>query len=98
MNTGITTMVGETSYKAARLVSGAIESHFATQIATAINRGDSGLATEPQKHVIEAIIDTAFWTSLRKEEGRSPKISLAFLPPGQSTQPLVFERRLALTA
>ncbi|HTD39822.1 MAG TPA: hypothetical protein VK671_04320 [Mucilaginibacter sp.] len=97
MNTGIRSMIGETSYKAARLVSGAIESHFALQIAAAAKRGDDGLASEPQKHVIEAIIDTAFWTSLRKEEGRSPKISLAFLPPEQSAQPLVFERRLALT-
>lgn len=89
-------MIGETSYKAARLVSGAIESHFAMQIADAAKRGDDGLACQPQKHTIEAIIDTAFWTSLRKEEGRSPKISLAFLPPEQSSQPLKFERRLAL--
>lgn len=91
-------MISETSYNAARLVSGAIESHFALQIATAAKRGEDGLAPEPQKHVIEAIIDTAFWTSLRKEEGRSPKISLAFLSPEQSAQPLIFERRLALTA
>jgi hypothetical protein len=90
-------MISETSYKAARLVSGAVESHFALQIANAANRGEDGIACQPGKRIIEAIIDTAFWTSLRKEEGRSPKISLAFLPPSQSSQPLVFEHRISLT-
>ena len=90
-------MISETSYKAARLVSGAIESHFAMQIAEAGKGGEDGIACQPDKRTIEAIIDTAFWTSLRKEEGRSPKISLAFLPPDQSSQPLVFEQRIALT-
>lgn len=97
MNTGIRSMISETSYKAARLVSGAIESHFALQIAEAGTQGEDGIACQPGKRTIEAIIDTAFWTSLRKEEGRSPKISLAFLPPTQSSQPLVFEQRIALT-
>jgi hypothetical protein len=97
MNNEIRSMLNKTSYKAARLVSGAIEIHFAHQLAAAAKRGESGLAPEPQKQIIEAIIDTAFWTSLRKEEGRSPKISLAFLPPDKTKQPLIFERRLPLT-
>lgn len=96
MNNEIRSMLNEPSYKAARLVSGAIEKHFAGQLAAAVRRGEEGLAPEPQKRVIEAIIDTAFWTSLRKEEGRSPKISLAFLPPDKSKQPLIFEQRLPL--
>jgi hypothetical protein len=90
-------MISETSYKAARLVSGAIETHFAEQLAAAAKRGEDGLAPEPRKQIIEAIIDTAFWTSLRKEEGRSPKISLAFLPPDNTKQPLIFEQRLPLS-
>jgi len=97
MDNGIKLMVSETSYKAARLVSGAIEAHFAHQLADAARRGEDCLAPEPSRQIIEAIIDTAFWTSLRKEEGRSPKISLAFLPPEKSSQPLIFERRLTLT-
>jgi hypothetical protein len=96
-NNGIRSLVSNTSYKAAHLVSGAIEAHFAKQLSDAMQRGEDRLAPEPQKHIIEAIIDTAFWTSLRKEEGRSPKISLAFLSPTQSDQPLIFEQRLALT-
>jgi hypothetical protein len=90
-------IIQEPTYKAALLVSEAVEAHFAAQLAAATARRDNDLAPEPQKHVIEAIIDTAFWTSLRKEEGRSPKISMAFLPPERSEQPLIFEQSLALT-
>jgi len=90
-------MIHEPTYKAARLVSGAIEKHFAHQLQSAAERGEKDLAHGPQKQIIEAIIDTAFWTSLRKEEGRSAKISMAFLPPSKSAQPLMFEQRLPLS-
>jgi hypothetical protein len=59
--------------------------------------GELKLAPAPPVAVIEAIIDVAFWASLRHEEGRSPKISLAFLPPEQAGKPMEFEQRLALT-
>jgi hypothetical protein len=97
MNNGTRSILHEPTYKAARLVSGAVEKHFAGQLAAAAKRGDNNLAHEPSKRIIEAVVDTAFWTSLRKEEGRSPTISLAFLPPDKSEQPLVFEERLALS-
>ncbi|HVS91142.1 MAG TPA: hypothetical protein VHE59_03855 [Mucilaginibacter sp.] len=97
MSNGIRSITTEPTYKAARLVSGAIEKHFAAQLEAAEKRGETSLAPGPDRHVIEAMIDTAFWTSLRKEEGRSPKISLAFLPPRQSEQPLILERRLPLS-
>jgi hypothetical protein len=97
MNHETRSVISEPAYKAARSVSRAIESHFAEQLAAAIKRGEKDLAPEPQRQVIEAIIDTAFWTSLRKEESRSPKISLAFLPPEKSGQPLIFKERLLLT-
>ena len=90
-------MLSEPSYKAARTASATIEKHFANQLMAAALRGDDNLAPEPTKQAIEAIIDTAFWTSLRKEEGRSPKISLAFVPPDKTGQPLMFERPLLLT-
>ncbi|MBC7791743.1 MAG: hypothetical protein H7Z74_17485, partial [Anaerolineae bacterium] len=47
---------------------------------------------------IEAILNVAFWASLRREEGYTPKISLAFLPPEQSPRPLRFERQIPLAA
>lgn len=98
MNTVERPAISEPSYKAAHAVSGAIEDHFIKQLAAAVTRGEADLASQPPRHLIEAIINTAFWTSLRKEEGRSPKISLAFLEPEKTGQPLIFERRLPLTS
>ena len=86
------------TYKAARKVSAAIEGHFVQQLTAAALRGEKNLAPEPSRQTIETIIDTAFWASLRKEEGHSPKISLAFLPPEAASRPLLFEYPLALTA
>ena len=85
------------TYQAARAVAGSIEAHFAAHIAAAHERGEEELAPNPDRASIEAIIDATFWASLRKEEGRSPKISLAFFPPEQVPQPLIFERPLPLT-
>ena len=51
----------------------------------------------PPTLAIAAIIDAAFWASLRREEGNSPKISLAFLPPDQARHTLTFAHRLPLS-
>ena len=91
-------MILEPTYQAATLVAQTIEMHFAQQLMAAAARGETGLAPEPSCDTIEAIIDTAFWASLRKEEGHSPKISLAFLPPHTSAEPLIFARHLPLNA
>jgi hypothetical protein len=45
---------------------------------------------------MEALIDAAFWASLRREEGYVPKVSLALLPPDRAERPLRFERSLPL--
>ena len=50
----------------------------------------------PDADTIESMIDVAFWASVRREEGYVPKISLAFLRPMNSIQPLLFERPLSL--
>ena len=84
------------AYPAARAVAKTAHSHFAARIAAARARGLGGLAAEPDAPAIEAIVDAAFWASLRREEGYSPKISLAFLPPEQAGNSLRFERRLPL--
>jgi hypothetical protein len=46
--------------------------------------------------VIEAMIDAAFWASLRREEGYAPKISLALAAPEHTSSPLRFARPLPL--
>ena len=50
----------------------------------------------PVVMAIDAIIDAAFWTSLRREEVYVPKISLALLPKKRPSRALVFERPLPL--
>lgn len=90
-------MTREPTYHAAQAVAAAVEEHFARHLAEARARGERELAHPPSARAIETIIDATFWASFRPEEGRFPKISLAFLPPEQTKQPLMFEHRLPLT-
>ena len=90
-------MSREPTYLAARAVAPQIAEHFARHLAQAQRRGEEDLAPAPDTETIEAIIDATFWASFRPEEGRFPKISLAYLPPEQSRDPLIFENRLPLT-
>ncbi|HMF56692.1 MAG TPA: hypothetical protein VK619_10145 [Pyrinomonadaceae bacterium] len=85
------------SYPAARAVARTVQAHFLRYMSAALKHDSQELALQPDAQTIEAIIDAAFWASLRREEGYSPKISLAFLPPEQAGQPLMFEQMLPLT-
>lgn len=60
--------------------------------------GEDDLAPEPDAASIATMIDATFWASFRPEEGRFPKISMAYLSPEQAKQPMVFEHPLPLTA
>jgi len=82
------------SYPAARLVAPKVHTYFARHQAAASPAAT--LARVPDEGVIRELIDAAFWASLRREEGYEPKISLAYLPPEQDQQALVFERPLPL--
>jgi hypothetical protein len=88
----------EPTYPAARAVAATVQAYFGRHLAAARQHDPDELASQPDAQAIEAIINVAFWASLRREEGFSPKISLAFLPPEQAGQPLRFERQLPLTA
>ncbi|TWI97167.1 hypothetical protein JN11_03627 [Mucilaginibacter frigoritolerans] len=91
-------MTFRSTYQGANAAAPAIEKHFSKLLATALQQGENEeLAPEPPLKVIEAVIDIAFWASLRQEEGRSPKISLAYLPPILAGQPLIFEESILLT-
>ncbi|MFD2512331.1 putative sensor domain DACNV-containing protein [Pontibacter locisalis] len=86
------------TYQAAKTVSQALEEHFKRNISAARHNNDDIPASSPPATIIEAIIDTAFWTSLRREEGQSPKISLAWLSPDQADQAMLFEKPLPLNS
>jgi len=87
-----------TTYKAARAVAGLVQKHFERHHVSVAKHYDQELAPLPDAKIIETIIDTTFWASLRREEGRSPKISLAYLSPENASYPLIFGEKLALTA
>ena len=90
-------MVRDPTYQAARAVAAIVETHFARHLAEARQRDERELAHAPDAQAIETIIDATFWASFRPEEGRFPKISLAYLPPEQASNALKFEDRLPLT-
>ncbi len=85
------------AYPAARIVAPRIQDYFARHLANAHARGVADAASVPQIEAIEAMIDAAFWASLRREEGYVPRISLAFVSPREAAHPLTFERSLPLS-
>jgi hypothetical protein len=84
------------TYPAAHAAAPRIEELFAEHAAEARRREELDVAAVPNARAIEAIVSTAFWASLRREEGYVPRISLAFLAPHETPHPLLFERPLAL--
>src|SRR5881392_1076147 len=84
------TDIGGPSYPAARIVANRLQARIS---AAPDKIGD---APKPDAPTIEEIITTAFWASLRREEGHAPRISLAFLPPEQSLRPVQLNPRLRL--
>ena len=91
-------MSSNTTYQAANIVAPIVEEHFARHIEEARQRGEDGLAPLPDAQSIAEIINATFWASFRPEERRFPKISLAYLPPEQARQPMLFEHALSLNA
>jgi hypothetical protein len=85
------------AYPAARDIAKTVEEYFAAHINLFSKHHPKKPAPRPTAESIETIIDATFWASLRREETYSPKISLAFLAPEHSRQPLMFEHMLPLT-
>lgn len=86
------------AYPAARAAAAKVHPHYLRHLASAGIDQDRGIALLPDVETIEAIIDVAFWASLRREEIYTPRVSLAFVAPAQVAVPLVFERPVALAA
>lgn len=85
------------TYQAASFAAPPVEEHFSRHLNEARKRGVDGLAPAPDAQAIANIIDAAFWASFRPEEGRFPKISIAYLPPEDAGNPLMFAQPLRLT-
>src|SRR6266850_981653 len=89
-------MTETTAYPAARIVAPKVHAHFERHVGEASLRGETNLASVPDAATVETLIEAAFWASLRREENYIPRISLAFLAPGQSAHPMLFENSLPL--
>jgi hypothetical protein len=94
-DTGIT-MLSQPAYPAARAAAARIHPHFAEHIGAPAVEPGRKTAPLPDTAAIEAIIDAAFWASLRREEGFTPRISLAYVAPEHVKNALIFERPLPL--
>jgi hypothetical protein len=84
------------AYPAARAAASRIHTHFVRHVAASQPGRKAGPI--PDAATIEAMIEAAFWASLRREEGYMPRISLAFVASEEVKWPLLFERRLPLAA
>jgi sensor domain DACNV-containing protein len=90
-------MSANPTYRAAHLVAPTVAAHFGQHLSDARRRGEVDLANAPDAATIETIIDATFWASFRPEEGRFPRISLAYLSPDEARHPLRFEHPLPVT-
>ncbi len=70
-----------------------MHSHYAQRRAA---QGSAG--QPPDVATIEAIIDVAFWASLRREETYTPRVSLAFVAPSEAEAAMIFERPVPLAS
>src|SRR5262245_14408400 len=91
-------MIQGQAYPAAHALAPRVYAHFAQHLDAARARSRAPLATLPDIDDSAAIIETAFWASLRREEGYVPRISLAFVSADEVAQPLRFEHPLPMNA
>jgi len=82
-----------TPYPAAAIVAPRIRDYFLRHTAAA---HCEVVAPVPDAAVLESLINAAFWTSLRREEGFVPKMSLAYVPPTDDGHAMRFEQPMPL--
>jgi hypothetical protein len=88
--------MADPGYPAARVVSPLVQAHFARHLAALGPHQAAAQPLAPDAADIEALVDAAFWASLRREEGFVPKISLTLLAPELAVNPMLFARALPL--
>jgi len=88
------------AYPAGRSVAERVRDHFVRHVEAAqgavATEPVSVIAAPPDLDALETLIDVAFWTSLRREEGYVPVISLALVSPEETPSPLRFAEPLTL--
>lgn len=95
---GHSLMLQGQAFPAAHAIAPRVHDHFAHHLEEARSRSKTRLAALPDVAAIAAIVEAAFWASLRREENYIPKISLAFVAPEDAHHPLQFRQPLRLDA
>jgi hypothetical protein len=90
--------VSQPAYSAAGRAAPRIRSHFERHLTISSSQPDELAPAAPETAAIEAIIEAAFWASLRREEGYLPRISLALVAPEAVKWPIRFGRGFPLAA
>jgi hypothetical protein len=85
------------AYPAKRAVAERVREGFARHLDLAVLGPVDEAAPVPDTTAIEALIDVAFWTSLRREEGYVPLVSLALVSPDATPAPLLLSQPLPLS-
>ena len=85
------------AYPGRRAVAERVRECFARHLEVAAPGSARADAELPDSGAIEALIDVGFWTSLRREEGYVPIVSLALVPPDPDLMPVMFERPFPLS-
>jgi hypothetical protein len=86
----MTTVMNGPAYPRGRLAAQKAHEYFSRYRDQIPDTSRERIASVPSADVIEAVIDAAFWASLRRQEGYVPRLSLAILDPEQARQPLWF--------
>ncbi len=86
------------THEAHEAIARKLHEYFRLRLDDALRAGRENLAPVPSAAAIHAMIEAAFWTSLRREEGYPPQVSLAFLGKRRDCLPIVLGRPLRLTA
>jgi hypothetical protein len=84
------------AYPAAVTAATLIHSHFTRHLEAARAAGADTTAPVPDVATTQALLEAAFWASLRREEGYAPRISLAFVSPDQVPRAVTLERPIPL--
>src|SRR5580692_9036398 len=90
--------VTQPAYPAARAAALRVHPRYGQHTAKRRVEDEGTIGLLPDVETIEAIIDVAFWASLRREETYTPRFSLAFVEPAQVNLPLMFETPVPLAS
>jgi hypothetical protein len=90
--------VNHLAYSAAKRAADRIRFHFDRHISGTAAQQGGPVSGVPDAAAVEAMIEAAFWASLRREEGYVPRISLAFVAPETVKRLLRFDQQLPLAA